>query len=759
MRFLKSLSFKNKLLFLQLFMIFNLGAGAFWNLSNLGGSYQEDLEAQFADIAQSLGAKIGAQFFERYGDIQAFAQNDNIQNLNAKDSIADLDAYVTLYGIYDLIVVTDAQGNFVVSNTRDVSGKTVNQEKLKAMNFKDTPWFKAVASDTYTSDKAKAFDRTFFEDFQEDELIKAALGESKYTTSFSAKILNQKGEFVGVITNRADFKWVAGEFVETYEQLKKAGLNESKLILLNNEGQVIYSHDPSAHSEKNEIFYDSQLILADNPAKAGYLPAMEALKKNSGHVKTYNPKIGKDVIVGYHHVDNPKWVSSIGWSIMAEEHAEDLFEHFFAEKHKFYLVLGINIAIALLIGWLLSNNINKELQSIIERLLNNFQGLGKTSQELNSSATSLSEASTEQAAAVQETMAAVDQISAMVQKNAESAKISSDASTNAKTTAESGQQNVGNMLTAIDEISKSNEKISTEINHSHEQLSEITKLINEIATKTKVINDIVFQTKLLSFNASVEAARAGEFGKGFAVVAEEVGNLAQMSGQASREISELLDVSTNKVEEIISQTKSRTAVLIQDSTEKVNSGIETARTCNQSLDEIIQNVVSVDGLVNEISTASSEQEVGIQEISKAISQLEIVTQENSKTASATSSYSQKLTEQARELNQAIVQLQQLVKGHQGDSTLPLATKSHTTLEKSEKIAKVLQMPIKQNPAGASRSKDFNKSIISQDSQNGADSTISKLPQLDETKMAAGGEFEIAPQADSTPSSDHPGFKE
>ena len=72
-------------------------------------------------------------------------------------------------------------------------------------------------------------------------------------------------------------------------------------------------------------------------------------------------------------------------------------------------------------------------------------------------------------------------------------------------------------------------------------------LISEIGNKTKVINDIVFQTKLLSFNASVEAARAGEHGKGFSVVAEEVGNLAHMSGNSAKEITQLLESSINRV--------------------------------------------------------------------------------------------------------------------------------------------------------------------------------------------------------------------
>ena len=76
---------------------------------------------------------------------------------------------------------------------------------------------------------------------------------------------------------------------------------------------------------------------------------------------------------------------------------------------------------------------------------------------------------------------------------------------------------------------------------------------------------IVFQTKLLSFNASVEAARAGEYGKGFSVVAEEVGNLAQMSGIAAKDISALLQSSVKKVEQIATESKTKIDRLVQNS--------------------------------------------------------------------------------------------------------------------------------------------------------------------------------------------------
>ena len=174
--------------------------------------------------------------------------------------------------------------------------------------------------------------------------------------------------------------------------------------------------------------------------------------------------------------------------------------------------------------------------------------------------------------------------------------------------------------------------IEGQVETSNNELTEITKVIYEIASKTKIINDIVFQTKLLSFNASVEAARAGEHGKGFAVVAEEVGNLAQMSGQAAKEIAQMVDGSIKKVDKIIKDTKSKVGNLITMGKEKVDAGITTARRCNDVLDSILKNVEDMNQMIGEMATSSSEQAKGVDEISKAMNQVEVVTQGNSTAA-------------------------------------------------------------------------------------------------------------------------------
>jgi methyl-accepting chemotaxis protein len=203
-----------------------------------------------------------------------------------------------------------------------------------------------------------------------------------------------------------------------------------------------------------------------------------------------------------------------------------------------------------------------------------------------------------------------------------------------------------------------------EIERNNQDILAIVKVISEIESKTKVINDIVFQTKLLSFNASVEAARAGEQGKGFAVVAEEVGNLAQMSGNSAKEIALLLEESTKKVELIVSNTKSKVDRLVVNSNEKIEQGSEIAKECGVILNAIVDNVESVNGVVNEISTASIEQDRGIKEISKAVNQLDQSTQQNSTATQQTANAAQQLSHQAEILRSTVLELLGTVNGIQ-----------------------------------------------------------------------------------------------
>ncbi len=104
-------------------------------------------------------------------------------------------------------------------------------------------------------------------------------------------------------------------------------------------------------------------------------------------------------------------------------------------------------------------------------------------------------------------------------------------------------------------------------------MGEIEDSSSQIASIVTVIEGIAHQTNLLALNAGVEAARAGESGKGFAVVASEVRALAQRSSEAAKEIKELIDTSTIRVERGMQLVGSTSDLL-----KKIASHIDLIRT-------------------------------------------------------------------------------------------------------------------------------------------------------------------------------------
>lgn len=330
------------------------------------------------------------------------------------------------------------------------------------------------------------------------------------------------------------------------------------------------------------------------------------------------------------------------------------------------LVLG-SIFLGLGIGWFFAASLNKSINQVVQKISGNADAVSSASTQIAASSQELAQAATEQAASLQETAASVEELSSMVAKNAENSKLAAQTTQSSHRKANEGKQAVERMISSMGEIHSANQAIMDQINVSNTQMGEIVTVIREISEKTKVINDIVFQTKLLSFNASVEAARAGEQGKGFAVVAEEVGNLAQMSGNAAKEITEMLQASIQKVESIVVQTKAGVEGLVETGKEKVNAGVEVANQCADVLNEIVEDVEKVTQMATEISNASGEQSTGIAEINKAMSQLDAVTQQNSTATHQTSQAAESLSSQAASLTQAIGELDFLVHGTGGTS--------------------------------------------------------------------------------------------
>jgi methyl-accepting chemotaxis protein len=239
---------------------------------------------------------------------------------------------------------------------------------------------------------------------------------------------------------------------------------------------------------------------------------------------------------------------------------------------------------------------SEKLRDVVGQVTSAAENMSSGSQELSASAEQLSQGSTEQASSTEEASSSMEEMAANVKQNAENASTTEKMASQSAKDAEASGLAVGKAVDAM----------------------------QTIAAKINIVQEIARQTDLLALNAAVEAARAGEHGKGFAVVASEVRKLAERSQAAAAEIG-TLSVDTVKV----------------------------AQEAGSMLARLVPDIKKTAELVEEITAACREQDVGSTQINQAIQQLDKVTQQNAAASEQVSATSEELAAQAEQLQTTI----------------------------------------------------------------------------------------------------------
>ncbi len=459
------------------------------------------------------------------------------------------------------------------------------------------------------------------------------------------------------------------KFQKTIEKFDELPLTDAEAALWKN---VKENWKPLYEMSKKIVGLAASSSTADHNLR-------EKLKANDFVTLRKNMKNPVEDLREFQVADSDKWSKS----------AEESSTH---AKLFMNISMAVGVILSFIAAVYLIVHLRRLLTRITENLSKDAEQVAMAAKNISTASVELSTSVSEQSSAIHQTSAAIEEISSMIGKTADNANRSREISDESQNTVKEGQELIQQMLRAIQEIDQSNAKINAEIDHSNKEIKDIVKVISEIGVKTQVINDIVFQTKLLSFNASVEAARAGEHGKGFAVVAEEVGNLAQMSGNAAKEISGMLDGGIAKVEGIVSNSTSRVEGLIRMGKEKVSSGMELAKRCDAAFKAIVSKTAEVSDLVGEISSATQEQSSGVGEVSKAIAQLNESTQQNNTVSENSAVSAQQLTSQAEALATVVSELNTVVNGesntigHQQDLHEVRANRKHSSLDQGHSEA-------------------------------------------------------------------------
>jgi len=290
--------------------------------------------------------------------------------------------------------------------------------------------------------------------------------------------------------------------------------------------------------------------------------------------------------------------------------------------HNIWWTLGLLSSLILAmagISFAIGRSIARPVAEVAGKLENASQQVAAASTQVASASQQLADGVSQQAAAIEQTSSSLEEMSSMTRQNADHAGLVNQLMKDSYRVVEKANG-------AMRELARSMEEISA----ASEQTFTIIKNIDEIA----------FQTNLLALNAAVEAARAGEAGAGFAVVADEVRSLAMRAALAAK----------------------NTAGLIESIVTRIKSEVEVVAQTHAAFGEVRKSSAKVLDLVAEITSASSEQALGIKELNHAVAEMDGIMQQNAATAEESAAASAELNSQAAHMRGFVDAMMALVRG-------------------------------------------------------------------------------------------------
>ena len=324
-----------------------------------------------------------------------------------------------------------------------------------------------------------------------------------------------------------------------------------------------------------------------------YLSEYEAKRENVINlVKNNDYDIAKDVIIEVNSIrEQMELILKKSISIKNKLVEEDYYESmntYNSSNRVLITIIIINLVIAILLIWIITNTLVKQLKKIL--LLSNELSKGNLNYSIESNKND------EIGTAIKSLNSSKEAIRELVYEINEESKNITSSSEELSTVTEEAMAKIMNINEAAEQISQGIEQLSStteEINAStqeititaeelynkakksdisvkeiksramqvkekglksvdnaksiyNDKLSSITEamrageVVNEIKVMAEAIANITEQTNLLALNASIEAARAGEQGRGFAVVADEVRKLAEESALTVSKIQSII---------------------------------------------------------------------------------------------------------------------------------------------------------------------------------------------------------------------------
>lgn len=276
-----------------------------------------------------------------------------------------------------------------------------------------------------------------------------------------------------------------------------------------------------------------------------------------------------------------------------------------------------------------------KLREIVSNVVHSSTQLSVSASQLTSTTTSTQHNLKQQELHTTEVAAAMTEMAATVQEVARHSSQTAEAAQRADLAANSGQQLVGQMIGAINALSKDIGEAAGVVQNLAQDTANIGSILD-------VIRGIADQTNLLALNAAIEAARAGEQGRGFAVVADEVRSLAKRTQDSTMEIQGMI--------ERLQAGAKRAAGVMSQSRSQAETGASQAAEAGHALQTITGANREISEMAIQIASAAEQQAAVAHDISQRIEMIRDLASDNAEGSNEVTEASQSLAVLAERLH-------------------------------------------------------------------------------------------------------------
>jgi methyl-accepting chemotaxis protein len=589
----------------------------------------DNLKYTTEELSTGLSEKIDAFLVEHISVLESIAAANDLRLYNTEDQTRLLGEINKKNSDFALVFVTD------------IKGKEVSRSDGKNQfdDLSDRDYVKEVLSNKKT--------------IVSDVLISKTTG--KPAVVIAVPIFNAQNQLQGILGATLNLNKIE-------EMRSKVSMGQTGYAFITDKhGQVLAHPDEKMVEERTDVS-DMEIVK-------------KALNGESGAM-SYEYK-GDKVFGSYTNVP------TTGWAVAVRQTQDDAFSSINSIKIKMVIIGSFILAIAIIIGVILSKNIVNPLLILKEAASQLAQGNLAHDFKINTGG-EIGELSKSFIDMRENLKSLVQQISSAADNVSVSSKDVLDSSKQAKVVAgqiaetttqlalggDEQARSVQNTLGSINKIVESIDEIAISSNHSFESsnkagelvksgvkivdtqnikmqestnaVEEVSQVIFTLNDKTiqigqiiQVIESIAEQTNLLALNAAIEAARAGEQGKGFAVVADEVRKLAEESQSSIGTIQTIIKDIQNTTNIAVNSAK--------NATDAINHQSESVQNTSKIFNDILKNVDLIAKEIQEISSSTD----GVKNAGENIQQdMERILAVSEETAASTEEVTASTEEQA-----------------------------------------------------------------------------------------------------------------